>query len=247
MKGKPSTWSYPREISAISWPGISLSAWVFPSASSICASNNTNKVLADFFETGVYDMNRTVLYDELVRPWIYLLSSNFERFLFYVAGGDSSPGCCLGKGFAGNRPHGCVTRTGAGGFAGKISAAAGSTMKKRKRSSTMCTMISAYLLDPHTAVRLWRLSESAQKGGQGQPSYGHHVDGSSVSNSRQSFVDALALGKGRMIPYAMLAQLLATARACQLPKPLAELTNVRTGALWRTASNKRNDDEAGCS
>ena len=50
----------------------------------ICASNQ-NKVLADFFETGVYDMNRD-FYTPSSPSMDILLSSNFERFLFYVAG-----------------------------------------------------------------------------------------------------------------------------------------------------------------
>lgn len=50
----------------------------------ICASNQ-NKVLADFFETGVYDMNRD-FYTTSSPSMDILLSSNFERFLFYVAG-----------------------------------------------------------------------------------------------------------------------------------------------------------------
>lgn len=53
----------------------------------ICASNK-NKVLADFFETGVYDMNRQFFTTDSPSMDI-LLSSNFERFLFYVAGEDA--------------------------------------------------------------------------------------------------------------------------------------------------------------
>ena len=53
----------------------------------ICASNK-NKVLADFFETGVYDMNRQFFTTDSPSMDI-LLSSNFERFLFYVAGQDA--------------------------------------------------------------------------------------------------------------------------------------------------------------
>ena len=53
----------------------------------ICASN-TNKVLADFFNTGVYDMNRPFFTTSSPSMDI-LLSSNFERFLFYVAGQDA--------------------------------------------------------------------------------------------------------------------------------------------------------------
>ena len=52
----------------------------------ICASNR-NKVLSDFFETGVYDMNRD-FYTTDSPSMDSLLSSNFERFLFYVAKGD---------------------------------------------------------------------------------------------------------------------------------------------------------------
>lgn len=52
----------------------------------ICASNK-NKVLSDFFATGVYDMNREFYTTESPSMDI-LLSSNFERFLFYVAGED---------------------------------------------------------------------------------------------------------------------------------------------------------------
>lgn len=52
----------------------------------ICASNK-NKVLADFFKTGVYDMNRD-FYTTDSPSMDILLSSNFERFLFYVANGD---------------------------------------------------------------------------------------------------------------------------------------------------------------
>ena len=55
-----------------------------PIAKLICASNQ-NKVLADFFETGVYDMNRD-FYTTSSPSMDILLSSNFERFLFYVAG-----------------------------------------------------------------------------------------------------------------------------------------------------------------
>lgn len=54
----------------------------------ICASNK-NKVLADFFKTGVYDMNRDFYMTDSPSMDI-LLSSNFERFLFYVAGQDAA-------------------------------------------------------------------------------------------------------------------------------------------------------------
>lgn len=54
----------------------------------ICASN-TNNVLADFFNTGVYDLNRPFI--PTVSPSMdILISSNLERFLYALSGNDDS-------------------------------------------------------------------------------------------------------------------------------------------------------------
>jgi threonine synthase len=53
----------------------------------ICASNK-NRVLADFFETGRYDSNRT-FYRTMSPSMDILISSNLERFLFEMTGHDS--------------------------------------------------------------------------------------------------------------------------------------------------------------
>ena len=53
----------------------------------ICASNK-NKVLADFFASGTYDMNRP-FYTTNSPSMDILLASNFERFLYYLTGGDT--------------------------------------------------------------------------------------------------------------------------------------------------------------
>ncbi len=52
-----------------------------------CASNS-NRVLADFFATGVYDMNRE-FYTTISPSMDIVESSNFERFLYYAAGEDA--------------------------------------------------------------------------------------------------------------------------------------------------------------
>lgn len=53
----------------------------------ICASND-NKVLTDFFKTGIYDKNRD--FKKTVSPSMdILISSNLERFLFEVTGHDA--------------------------------------------------------------------------------------------------------------------------------------------------------------
>jgi threonine synthase len=54
----------------------------------ICASNK-NRVLADFFTTGVYNKNRS-FYRTSSPSMDILISSNLERFLFEMCGRDSS-------------------------------------------------------------------------------------------------------------------------------------------------------------
>ena len=54
----------------------------------VCASN-ANRVLTDFFQSGVYDRRRPFLKTDSPSMDI-LISSNLERLLFYVSGGDSS-------------------------------------------------------------------------------------------------------------------------------------------------------------
>jgi threonine synthase len=54
----------------------------------ICASN-ANKVLADFFETGIYDRRRELLKTDSPSMDI-LVSSNLERLLFMASGGNGA-------------------------------------------------------------------------------------------------------------------------------------------------------------
>ncbi len=58
-----------------------------PVARLICASNE-NKVLYDFFETGVYDRNREFILTSSPSMDI-LISSNLERLIYHIAGDDS--------------------------------------------------------------------------------------------------------------------------------------------------------------
>ncbi|MBQ3225592.1 MAG: threonine synthase [Clostridia bacterium] len=59
-----------------------------PVAKLICASNENN-VLTDFINTGVYDRNRS--FKTTTSPSMdILISSNLERFLFHVTGGDDA-------------------------------------------------------------------------------------------------------------------------------------------------------------
>ena len=66
-----------------------------PIAKLICASNE-NKVLFDFFETGVYDKNRDFVLTSSPSMDI-LISSNLERLIYQVAGQDAQKDCELMK------------------------------------------------------------------------------------------------------------------------------------------------------
>lgn len=53
----------------------------------ICASN-TNKVLTDFIETGVYDISNRPFYKTVAPSMDILISSNLERLIFTLTGND---------------------------------------------------------------------------------------------------------------------------------------------------------------
>jgi len=71
-----------------------------PIAKLICASNE-NKVLYDFFETGVYDRNREFVLTTSPSMDI-LISSNLERLIYQIAGCDAEKNAALMKALSGN-------------------------------------------------------------------------------------------------------------------------------------------------
>ena len=113
----------------------------------ICASND-NKVLFDFFETGVYDKNRDFILTTSPSMDI-LVSSNLERLLYLSAGCDAAKTRELmealktsGK-YAVTEEMRQATRDFAGGYATQEEVAA------RIRSLYEKT---GYVIDTHTAV-----------------------------------------------------------------------------------------------
>lgn len=64
-----------------------------PIAKLICASND-NKVLFDFFQTGVYDRNREFILTSSPSMDI-LISSNLERLIYRIAGNDAEKNAAL--------------------------------------------------------------------------------------------------------------------------------------------------------
>lgn len=113
----------------------------------ICASNE-NKVLYDFFQTGVYDRNREFVLTSSPSMDI-LVSSNLERLLYRIAGGDAE--CCrnLMEALSGEGRYEISEqmREQLASFAGGFASEAECADKIRRVYED-----TGYVIDPHTAV-----------------------------------------------------------------------------------------------
>ena len=118
-----------------------------PIAKLICASNE-NKVLFDFFETGVYDRNRQFILTNSPSMDI-LISSNLERLIYLIAGEDSDKNTELMNSLSSTGKYSITEDMKAkladfiGGFASEDS-----TKERIKEIYEK----SGYVLDTHTAV-----------------------------------------------------------------------------------------------
>lgn len=114
----------------------------------ICASNSNN-VLTDFINTGVYDRNRT-FYTTISPSMDILISSNLERLLFYLSGKDPKR---VGQWMGELKSRGCyrvdqeteakIKSIFYGGFADE---------NETKETISRVYRENSYVMDPHTAV-----------------------------------------------------------------------------------------------
>ncbi|MBP3692625.1 MAG: threonine synthase [Clostridia bacterium] len=114
----------------------------------ICASNS-NRVLTDFIETGVYDRNRE-FYTTVSPSMDILISSNLERLLYELSGHDCERVAALqsalakdGKYYAGEDIHAAVKELFFGGYCDEAE-----TMKTIENTNKKY----GYICDTHTAV-----------------------------------------------------------------------------------------------
>ncbi len=113
----------------------------------ICASNK-NKVLYDFFSTGVYDKNREFMLTSSPSMDI-LISSNLERLIYRIAGNDAEKNAALMASLSGEGKYEITPEMKAqlagfyGNFADEAETAA--AIKKLYEET-------GYVLDTHTAV-----------------------------------------------------------------------------------------------
>ena len=113
----------------------------------LCASN-TNKVLYDFFMTGIYDKNRDFILTSSPSMDI-LISSNLERLLYHISGNDAKKTAAL---MCELREHGSYTitdemREGLAIFAGGYA-----TEEETEAAIRRIYETDRYVIDPHTAV-----------------------------------------------------------------------------------------------
>ena len=135
--------------------GNILAAWYagqmgLPVGQLVCASNK-NRVLADFFATGVYDRRRD-FYQTNSPSMDILISSNLERFLFAMTGndGDKVAQWMDELKTAGHFTVDAATRETMNRFVAGGAADETETLHMIKQ----CFVESHYLLDTHTAVAL---------------------------------------------------------------------------------------------
>ncbi len=129
----------------------------------ICASND-NKVLTDFFETGVYDKNRP-FYLTSSPSMDILVSSNLERLLYYVCGAEKTAACMAelsqnGKYALDEETMDAIRDEFAAGFCGDAESKA--VIGELWREGD-------YLVDTHTAVAIKVLDDYRVKTGDVMP------------------------------------------------------------------------------
>jgi threonine synthase len=186
----------------------------------ICASNS-NRILTDFFETGVYDKNR-----EFVRTsspsMDILISSNLERFLFSMAGGD---GGRVAKWQAG------LAQTGRFSVESDIMEKMGhiiacgsvSEPEVMEEIRRVCNS-GQYLIDTHTAVASAALKRYREKSNDHTPAV--IVSTASAYKVCQSVYDALAL-EGRADDEHMLIGSLSDMTGAPIPRAFKGLENLK--------------------
>ncbi len=113
----------------------------------ICASND-NKVLYDFFETGVYDRNREFVLTTSPSMDI-LISSNLERLIYRIAGNDAEKNAALMAALSGQGKYEITAE-----MKEKLADFYGNYATEKETAATIKELYeeTGYVIDTHTAV-----------------------------------------------------------------------------------------------
>ncbi len=130
----------------------------------ICASNK-NKVLTDFFNTGVYDINRDFYLTNSPSMDI-LISSNLERLLYHLSGNDGDEISRLMKSLDEDKRYEVSDRIKQG-----LSCFYGGFATVEETNETIGEMYrkNGYLIDTHTAVAYKVYKDYVEKTGDETP------------------------------------------------------------------------------
>ena len=113
----------------------------------ICASN-ANKVLYDFFGTGIYDRNREFILTSSPSMDI-LISSNLERLIYHIAGDDPAANAAYMSELAKGGKYAITDK-----MRDELADFAGGFATEEETAAEIARLYKAagYVIDPHTAV-----------------------------------------------------------------------------------------------
>ena len=181
----------------------------------ICASNR-NRILTDFFETGVYDCNRP-FYTTTSPSMDILVSSNLERLLYHLAGENSDEIVALMNSLKADKKYtvsDAVLKAVQAQFVGGCAA-------DERVAETIKTIFEkdGYLCDTHTAVAMAVYDDYRANSGDNTPT----VIASTASPYKfaPAILDALGGAESKM-PYEQLAEL-QSKTGVEIPQPLGSL------------------------
>ena len=181
----------------------------------ICASN-ANNVLTDFLRTGTYDRNRP-FFTTTSPSMDILISSNLERMLFELSGGDDgevrgymSALSKTGRYTVSDGIRARLSELFAAGYCDDVQTAetVGNMWKEHR-----------YLIDPHTAVAFQVLGDYRAQTGDGTPA----VVLSTASPFKFCSAVLPAIGVEELKPGTEIITQLSEATGVPAPRPLAEL------------------------
>lgn len=176
----------------------------------VCASNS-NRVLTDFFETGVYDCNRP-FYTTTSPSMDILVSSNLERLLYHLSGEDCAALRDWMTGLKNNRryavPAAVREQLDARFAAGSATDAQVAETIRRVFEKKH------YLCDTHTAVAVRAYEEYRDRTGDARPT----VIASTASPYK--FAPAILSALGETVPQRPYDQLAALRACTDVPVPL---------------------------
>ena len=182
----------------------------------ICASNK-NRVLADFLKTGLYNRKRE-FYETDSPSMDILVSSNFERFLYYITNGEKDVKAAMssldskGEYRISEKQLKAANEEIIGGWADDAeSRAAIAEMYENYE----------YLIDPHTAVA-YSVYEGLRKKG-GLPRRQHTVITATAHPYKFPFVMAQSLGIGEETGAYDMLRAIEKKTGVPIPEPLSVL------------------------